>query len=169
MTNRPVTIDHDVGLVDVAQKLKAHNVNSILVMDNKELVGIITDEDIVWKVVAQSRNFEDVMAFDIMERNLVDISPQKDIYAALTIMRDNNIRQLPVRDGDQLVGFITLKDILKIQPELFDIVAEKFELRHESERPAFSIEYEEGDCSICGNYDKKLVKISDQFVCRKCR
>lgn len=169
MTNKPITVQHDIPITDVAQALKNNNVNSVLVLDGEQLVGIITDEDIVWNVVAASRNVADVLAFDVMRKDILSIDPDKDIYQALTMMRDNSIRQLPVLERGNLEGFITLKDILKIQPELFDIIAEKFELRNMENRPAFSIDHYDGNCSICGNYSKKLVRINSQFVCPLCR
>ena len=59
--------------------------------------------------------------------SVVTISPEKDVFEALVTMRNNDIRHLPVVKGNELLGFLTLKDVLKIQPELFDILLEKVE------------------------------------------
>lgn len=69
-----------------------------------------------------------------MATDLVTISPGKDVYDALILMRNHDIRQLPVIEKNKLVGFLTSKDILKIQPELFDLFIEKYELREEQRK-----------------------------------
>ncbi|MEK6848973.1 MAG: CBS domain-containing protein, partial [Nanoarchaeota archaeon] len=63
---------------------------------------------------------------DIMESNLIVVREEQNIEEAITLMRDHNVRHLPVMNKkEQFVGFITGKDILKIQPELFKLLAEK--------------------------------------------
>ena len=70
-------------------------------------------------------------------KTLFTIEGESDIYDALVIMRDENIRHLPVVNKGEMVGLLTLKDILKIQPALFELIVEKFELREEENKPVF--------------------------------
>ena len=136
MTNMPVKVDKATSLKDAAQLMKKYNVNSVLVMENDELVGIAIDEDFVRKLIAEGKNPDDLSVGDIMETKLVTIKPDDDIYKAIVTMRDNSIRQLPVMIEGKLEGFLTLKDILKIQPELFDIMVESMEIREEDRKLA---------------------------------
>jgi len=133
MTNMPITTDKKTSVVEAAQLMEKYNVNSLVVVEDK-LLGVLTDEDFVRKLVAKAKNLEKAFVEDIMSTNLVTISPGKDVYDAIVLMRDNNIRHLPVLDGENLVGFLTMKDILKIQPELFDIVVESINLREEDRK-----------------------------------
>jgi CBS domain-containing protein len=134
MTNKPIVASRDMTLKDAAELMAGENVNSLLIVENNEPVGIVTDEDVVRKCVAKGLDSKKLKLKDILSSNLMTITPEKDVYDALILMRDNNIRQLPVVNKKKLEGFLTLKDILKIQPELIDLVAEKYEVREESRK-----------------------------------
>lgn len=132
MTNKPVIASKDMILKDAAELLTKEDVNSLLLVENNIPVGIVTDEDIVRKCVAKGFDSKKLRLKDIAIIDLITITPDKDITEALNLMREHDIRQLPVVDKKQLVGFLTVKSILKIQPELIDIWMEKYELREES-------------------------------------
>ena len=106
---------------------------------------------------------------DIMAKELITIAPDSDIYEALIKMRDLNIRHLPVMDGSKMIGLLTLKDVLKIEPQLFDIMVEKFELREESRKPIHHISPNEGICESCGEYFEKLNKVDSSLLCDNCK
>ena len=129
MTNKPIIAAKDMTLKDAARFMEESNVNSILIVESESPLGIVTDEDFVRKSIAKGLDPKKLQLKDIMTSDLVTISPDKDIYDALLLMREQNIRQLPVISDNKLEGFLTLKDILKIQPELIDLVVEKYELR----------------------------------------
>ena len=136
MTNKPVVANKELLLKEAAKIMEDTNVNSLLIVENENPIGIITDEDVVRKVVAKGLDLKKIRVKDIMATELTTISPEKDIYDALLLMRDRNIRQLPVVGNNKLVGFLTSKDILKIEPELIDLFVEKYELREESRKLA---------------------------------
>ena len=73
-------------------------------------------------------------------------------------------------DTENFVGFLTIKDILKIEPQLFEIIVEKFELREEARKPVFGSDENEGICEVCGNYSSNLEEASDgSKVCSQCK
>jgi CBS domain-containing protein len=131
MTNKPVTAPKDMSLKDATVLMTNEDVNSLLLVENNQAVGIVTDEDIVRKCVALGLDSKKLKLKDIATVNLITISPDKDLYEALSLMREHNVRQLPVVDK-VLVGFLTVKSILKIQPDLVDLWMEKYEIREES-------------------------------------
>lgn len=144
MTNKPVSAGKEITLKEAAQIMLNSNVNSLLIVESDKPIGIVTDEDLVRKVIAKGLDPKKIRIKDIMITDLITISSNKDIYDAMKLMRDHNIRQLPVVDKGKLVGFLTAKDILKIQPELFDLWIEKYELREEQRKLSEkSIEQEE--------------------------
>jgi len=65
----------------------------------------------------------------------VTTTPDEDIFEAIRIMRDYDFRHLPVKHDGKIVGLITLKDILKIEPDLYEIMVEKIQLREEERKP----------------------------------
>ena len=131
MTTKPVTVDKDINLTNAAKLMEESNINSLLIIEKDNAIGIITDEDIVRNVVARGLDPKKIKIKDVMKKDLVYISPGADVYKALLLMRDNNIRQLPVMENEKLKGYLTLKDILKIQPELIDLIMEKYSLEEQ--------------------------------------
>ena len=134
MTYDPIVVSPEIYLEEAAKLMKKKDIGSLVILEEDKLKGIITEWDIVRKAVAVGKKPKDTKAKDIMEAKLVKISPDSDIYDALLKMRNNDIRHLPVVRKNKLLGFLTLKDILKIQPELFDILVEKWEMRGNGER-----------------------------------
>jgi CBS domain-containing protein len=134
MTNKPVTASRDMALKDAAALLASEDVNSLLIVENNQPVGIVTDEDMVRKCVALGLDSKKLKIKDIASFDIITISPDKDVYEALILMREHNIRQLPVIETKKLVGFLTVKDILKIQPDLTDLWMENYEIREESRK-----------------------------------
>jgi CBS domain-containing protein len=167
MTIKPITITKDMLLVDCAKLMRDKHVGSLLVLDKGKLVGLLTEQDMVRKAMAESYDRATSRVNDIMINELITISPEKDIYDALKIMRDFNIRHLPVMDRGQMVGFLTMKDILKIQPQLFDLIVEKMEIREESRKPLNP--ENEGVCDSCGNFSSDLSEVDGTMVCYECR
>lgn len=141
MTNKPIIAKKETTLIDAAKLMEESNVNSLLVVEKDSAVGLVTDEDIVRKVITKGLDPKKLLLKDIMTTNLISISPGKDVYDALVLMKDNNIRQLPVQEGSKLVGFLSLKDILKIQPVLIDLLVENYELREEEQKRAYQKDF----------------------------
>jgi CBS domain-containing protein len=167
MTRSPVSIDNSITLDKSAKIMEENHVGALLVRDNGKLLGLLTEQDIVRRAIAKGKDPKKTKVKDIMVTKLKTIAPEKDIYDALMVMRDMNIRHLPVMDGKKMMGLLTLKDILKIQPQLFEIMVEKFELREEENKPIFG-EGEEGVCESCGRKSKHLNDIKGTLLCSEC-
>ena len=168
MTTKPVMLEPNDSLKKCAQEMADKHVGAILVRTDHEVKGIITEQDIVRKCVAIGVNPQTKKISDFMTINLTTITPDKDIYDALMLMREHNIRHIPVVDGKKILGLLTLKDILKIEPQLFDLVVEKFELKEEEKKPIFKPTGKEGICQECGEYAEELTEVDGVLVCKKC-
>lgn len=171
MTRKPIAVRPDTTAKEAAALMQEKDVGSLVVKDGETLSGYITEQGIVHKIVAKNRNPEKVRVKDIMITNVAVIEPSKDIFEALMKMRDLDIKQLPVvdKENNKLVGLLTLKDILKIQPQLFELLAEKFSLREEDRKPIFMAKQMEGTCDACGQYFNELYEKEGQFLCADCR
>lgn len=169
MTRKPIAVKPSASIEECSKKMAEHHVGSLLVKDNGNLLGIITEQDIVRSAVAVGLDTKKTSVEKIMETRLTTISQSADIFDALVKMRDLNIRQLPVMDNEKMAGLLTLKDVLKIQPQLFDLLVEKFELREEESKPAFKQKFQKGNCEQCGNYSDKLLELAGMLVCENCR
>ena len=130
MTKKPVTIDRSTSLKKCAEVMRERDINSLIVKnDVNRVLGVVVDEDFVRKAIAKNMDCEHVEVGEIMSREVIKIEPERDIYDAIKLMGDNNIRQLPVVDGHKLLGLVTIKDIQKIEPALFEILSERIMLR----------------------------------------
>ena len=169
MTRQPVIVSPKASLQECAKIMHEEHVGAVIVKEGNVLAGIITEQDIVRKSVILDDKPSSKSAKDIMETDMHTIEPEKDIYDALVQMRDQNIRHLPVVDGKEMLGLLTLKDVLKIEPQLFDLMVEKFEIREEEKKPLNRQTKEEGLCQQCGKYADKLLEQEGTMVCSNCR
>lgn len=169
MTKQPITISPDATLQECARIMSDKHVGTLIVKKKDELAGVITEQDIVRKSVIDNDKPSVRTAGEIMESNLHTIEPHMDVYEALASMREKNIRHLPVMSNDEMVGLLTLKDVLKIQPQLFDLLVEKFELREEENKPINKPEDSGGICEICGNYSENIAEKDGVLACYDCR
>lgn len=135
MTTEPVMIAPHKTLRDAAKLMAKEHVGALLVGEGKSVVGILTEQDIVRKGVAASGNPAQRKVSSVMAKELLHTTPDEDIFEALRVMRDENIRHLPVMHEGRFVGLVTLKDILRIEPDLYEILAEKIEVREEERKP----------------------------------
>jgi len=159
-----VTLQQMATVAEAAKLLKANNIGSILVLHAGEPVGIITERDIVTKVVAQGKDPNKVQLKGAMSSPLKAIGPEVDIEECAKILRDERVKRLPVVDKKgKLIGIISETDVIRISPALFDIIRERTEMERFGKQEAFT-----GICESCFNYSEALKKIDGKLVCDEC-
>jgi len=102
-----------------AKLMSDKKIGSLVVADDKKIMGIVTEQDMSRKVVAAGLDYEAPVS-EIMTKKLVDIMPTDDIYTAMVRMSKYNIKHLPVVHGGKLVGIISFKDIIRANPSLIE-------------------------------------------------
>ncbi len=181
MTRKLVAVKPDASLKECVKKMFDEGTGSIVVVEKDSLLGFITKRDIL-KWVLEEKEFKDfskIKAEDAMMCKAKTISPDKDLYEALALMKRTKIKKMPVVRGDEVVGLLTMKDILKVEPQLFDFIAESLHVKEESEKlrrreeartKKEDVEGEgvEGPCEGCGNFDI-LQDVDGKLVCGSCR
>ncbi len=169
MTHRPVYVGPHAPLKECAVIMKKNKVGSLLVKDKNKLLGIFTERDMVRKAIAMNKHPSEVYAKDVMVEDVVTISPDKDIFEAIHKMKDHDIRHLPVLNyNGKFVGLLTLKDILRIQPQLFESFVDIFNLKEASRKPIPKLASKEGICHGCGQYSDELEAIGMDVFCPNC-
>lgn len=166
MTKNPVIVSPNTSISDCAKIMEENKVGSVVVKDNITL-GIITEEDIVRKVVSKKLHLETTNAKNIMISNLFTISGKEDIYDALMQMKNKNINHLPVVQNGELIGLLTIKDILRIQPRLAEMVVDNFDIREEDKKSELFRKKIEGECETCKNFSN-LHYSNSKWVCDEC-
>jgi CBS domain-containing protein len=136
MTKAAVTDQSDDTLADAARKMWKQQTGSLLVMDGEDLVGIVTERDVL-KAVAGGGPLQDTHVSEVMTKDLVTVGPGTSLREAAKIMADRWIRHLPVVDGGTLVGIISQRDLAGVlagalnEPEALEALVEASELVRE--------------------------------------
>lgn len=119
MAKNPIIAKPDDLLPHCARKMLSHNVGCIIIEKNKGLVGIATEKDFVEQAIGKELNTNKTKIKDIMSRGMmITIKPDADLIDAIKIMVREDVRRLPVIKNGKLVGLLTMRDVLKIQPKL---------------------------------------------------
>ncbi len=93
--------------------MREHRVRSVMVADNKKLVGIVSQGDCAIKVLLPNLNAKEVMVSQIMTPNPLTVTPDNSLEECMAIMVHKHIRHLPVLENQQLIGVISIGDIVK--------------------------------------------------------
>lgn len=111
MTTIPIKISVDSTISDAAKIMAMKNIGSLFIEENGKMIGIITEGDILKKVVAKGKDPKNIAVRDIMSGPLIIIDPEKSIEDANELMTKNKIRRLPVESNGDIVGMVTIRDI----------------------------------------------------------
>lgn len=111
MTTDPRTVDSGDTLLDAARAMRDADIGNVIVMDGGQASGILTDRDIVIRAVAEGRDPESTSVGDVASSGLQTLTPDQSIDDAVTMMRDKDIRRLPVCKHGRPVGILSLGDL----------------------------------------------------------
>lgn len=173
MTRNFVAVTPATDLLECARRMVKEDVTSLLVVEDKKLKGILTQTNILWALTKKPDiNLRSVKALDIAARKVAVIKPSADLAQAFQKMRRYGFRRLPVLSRGEVIGLLTIKDILKVEPEYYSKVVNLFDVREEAQkmrRARASEELEsEGFCDNCGTFSD-LLKVENQNLCPDCR
>ena len=113
MSPCPQMLAPDATVMDAAELMRREDIGDVLIMadDDRTLVGILTDRDIVVRALAEGRDPAQTRVADVCSRDVATIGPDESVGTAVRIMREKAIRRLPVADERQVVGMLTIGDI----------------------------------------------------------
>ena len=111
MTEAPQTCRPDMTAEDAAGLMRQLDVGVLPVTDGDELVGLVTDRDLVVRVLAERKEPANVKLGEIATRSPVTVTPDTDLSEARDLMAEHRVRRLPVVKGSELVGILSLGDV----------------------------------------------------------
>ena len=172
MSINVVTMPPDATVFDVATSMSKMDIGSIIIVDRDRPIGIITESDIVRRVIADEKDAKTTVARDIMSSPIIHVEPGTALTEAMRVMARSNIRRVAVLKNDSLAGIVTSRDLLRWSPELIDILVES--LRLQGEGSQVKDEDEEfiaygGECDSCGEYSTELIEEDGEYLCENCR
>ena len=171
MTRNFIHVTPDTNLKECAKTMVKKRVGSLLVTENKILKGILTEKDIIYAIVKKSQNdLQNIKAKDLMRRKVTTIKPGADITEAMEKFKKKKVRRLPVVESKKLIGLITTNDILRIDPGLFQAIAETINIKEEKsklKRREIEARRKSGICEECGIFEL-LYHDEAQWLCEEC-
>ncbi|MCF6189894.1 MAG: CBS domain-containing protein [Cocleimonas sp.] len=107
------SVSPDTETTNAVKLMATSGISSLLVIDDGKVVGIFSDKDFTCKVVAENRLTEIIPISEIMTKPVCAIRPDQSIDDAMSVMTEKRIRHLPVMDGEELVGLVSIGDLVK--------------------------------------------------------
>jgi CBS domain-containing protein len=111
--NRVISISPGSTVYSALEKMVAQNVGALIVMDHDKFAGIFTERDYARKVILKGKASRDTLVQEIMSEHPVVVTPDTTIDQCMALMTEKYIRHLPVMDKHQLVGLVSIGDIVK--------------------------------------------------------
>ena len=168
MTRGVICVDVKDTVLAAAQVMEKNEISSVIVTEEGDAVGIITERDIITKVVTKGKDVAKVGADAIMTSPLVTVKPDASIDDAARMMRDNDIRRLIVEDKGKVVGVLSEFDIVRVEPALHLLIREHKQW-HLHEAAAAGEGEVSGICEACENYSENLTSMDGRMLCEDCR
>ena len=113
MTSNPKTCSSNALITEAARAMSSQDVGPIPVVDGDRLVGLLTDRDIVVRVVAEGRDPQSTTVGEVASSDLATVSPDENLDRALQLLAERQVRRLPVVEGEKLVGIVAQADIAR--------------------------------------------------------
>lgn len=172
MSSPVITVDENATANRVAELMEKHDLGCIVVTTKEDKpIGIITERDLVLRVLAKNVKPDILRAEEVMTAPLITIEPDAAITDTARRMSRLNIRRLGVVYRSKLVGIISSKDVLAIMPDLLETIQEKTLI--EGENASEEQQQEQaplaGYCDHCGTWSDTLTDVNGEYLCEDCK
>jgi CBS domain-containing protein len=128
MTKEIVSIESDYTILEACKRYNRYKIGCLIVMDQGVMKGIITERDIISRVIILMKNPSETTVEEIMSKNIISVKENEDVENAIQIMGENNIKKLPVVSDDKVVGIITITDIMNIGSNYLKSLADEYKV-----------------------------------------
>ena len=113
MIRNVVTVQRDASVHEAVQLLNKHKIGCLIILDNDQIRGIITERDLLERVLEQCKNPKQTRVTEIMTRKVITGTPDMDALEATRLMFKLKVKKLPITQNNRLVGIVTLTDIAR--------------------------------------------------------
>jgi len=166
--NSPVITAREKDKIStIAKKMRDYNVGSVVIVQKKDPIGIVTEGDIVRKVVSKDLKPSDIVAEEIMSRPLITIPDDHDVTEAAKMMRKKRIKRIGVTYKGRLIGIASASDLTSVTPELAGLIYERARLG--TTEPRRRGAFYSGYCDSCRSWSEYLIEVDGRFLCEDCR
>lgn len=124
MVTDVVTVDVKVNVREAVERMNAQEIGCLIVLENGHYAGILTERDVLARVVARARDPETVLVGQVMSKPLTVVDSETSLEEAVKLMLERGVKKLPVIDAERLVGIITMTDIAATHPRMVEFIRE---------------------------------------------
>jgi CBS domain-containing protein len=125
MNRAVVSIDSEASVKNAAEKMTRHRIGSLVATENGKPVGIITETDMLSRVLALTRDTESTKVKAVMSKPLICGTPDMDYVEAVKLMVNRMIKKLPITHSEELIGILTITDIIRLHPVMQELIEEE--------------------------------------------
>ncbi len=125
--NAVFSVSPDSSVYDALETLENKNLGGLVVVENGKLIGIFTERDYARKVILKGRSSKETLVRDIMSSHPIYVTPDSTVSDCMQLMSDKFIRHLPVLENDQLIGVISIGDLVRYIINEKDFIIENLE------------------------------------------
>jgi CBS domain-containing protein len=111
--NKIQSISPNSTVFEALKQMSEKEIGALVVMENKKVVGIISERDYARKIMLQGKTSKETLVKEIMSSNLFSLTPDNSVEEAMVLMTGKHVRHLPVFDNNKFVGIISIGDVLK--------------------------------------------------------
>jgi signal-transduction protein with cAMP-binding, CBS, and nucleotidyltransferase domain len=167
MSSPVIDTKENSTIVETSKLMQKNRVGAIIILkEDDKPVGIVTERDIVNRVVAEGHDPKEILAKHIMSSPLRVVNAETSLLEAISLMDKKGIRRLGVNYKDKLVGIVTDRDILRLMPTIVEIEKERSKINNTKRGASPSTI---GYCDRCESYSRDLRPVEGQFLCEECR
>ncbi len=165
MSPTPISLPQNAKVSEAARLMKEKEVGSLLVANGGKTVGVVTERDLVVRVLAENRDPDKTSVDSIMSSPIMTVEPDANIVDAIRKMSRLNIRRLVVMEKGKTGGVVTERDILKVAPDLMEVLGEAAAIRTPK---AKGRELITGYCDRCEEWSDNLREHNGEMICEAC-
>jgi len=170
MSSPVITVGEEEAVDKVARFMEMQKLGCIIVTDKDgRPLGIITERDLVTRVLAKNKLPSKLKAKEVMTAPLITIRPDETLTNAARQMSRLDVRRLGVVYKGDIVGIISSKDVLAVTPELIETIQEKTRIESENMEEITEGSPMAGYCDRCGQWSSRLKEAEGEFLCEDCR
>jgi CBS domain-containing protein len=141
MVKEVVTIDAGKTAKDAADMMNRYEIGCLLVVRRKKAVGILTERDLLKRVISEAKNPEATRVKDIMSKPLIVVEADTELEDAARLMFKMKIKKLPIINEGKLTGLVTLTDLARFQPHMIKILKQLSQHEHAPKRMQKVVDY----------------------------
>ncbi|MEM3578979.1 MAG: CBS domain-containing protein [Candidatus Bathyarchaeia archaeon] len=128
MVTDVVTVEPNVNIRRAVRVMNDFEIGCLIVVETGRVIGILTERDVLKRVVDEGRNPEETSVKEVMSKPPITINPDADVETAIELMFKHRIKKLPVVENGKLVGLVTFTDLVRAQPALIRAVRRFMEI-----------------------------------------